>query len=168
MAVIPLLGVSAIGFWQSTHAVESLVREQVEAHAERMARVIAVRLERIESDATLLAQNTETQALLAGDPMARDRAAVRSRFVAYMDDAWQVMRAGYDRIEIRDTSGAQVLVLRDAAESEVVGPGRPPEITRTIVGDTNLHLGAVLLWPRSTDLVPNGVLADGFGGGRPR
>ncbi len=166
VAVIPLLGVSAIGFWQSTHAVESLVREQVEAHAERMARVIAVRLERIESDAMLLAQNTDTQALLAGDPMARDRAAVRSRFSAYMDDAWQVMRAGYDRIEIRDTSGASVMVLRDAGESEAVGTGRPPEITRAIIGDTKQRLGAVLLWPRSTDLVPNGVLADGFGARR--
>ena len=110
LAVIPLVGVGALGYLRSMRAVESLVATQVEQIARRAARQLEDRYALHEANLLLLAGNAETQSLFAarasGDSSAI--AAAHTAAVAYLEDAWRALGAGYEWIELRDGGGRTV------------------------------------------------------------
>lgn len=107
LAVIPLVAVGGFGYLRSMRAVESLVATQVEQIARTAARQVGNRYALHEANLLLLAGNAETQRLYearaSGDSSAI--AAARSTAVAYFEDAWRALGAGYEWIELRDGDG---------------------------------------------------------------
>src|SRR5690242_4008170 len=64
-ALIPLLVIGALGYVESIRALESLVATQTTLIAERIAAEIRDRHERLDANLALLAENVETDRVLA-------------------------------------------------------------------------------------------------------
>jgi len=125
LAVIPLVGVGAYGFLRSKRAVEALVATQTAQIVRAAARQLEDRYAQHEANLLLLARNAETQRLVearrSGDPSAI--AAARSAAIAYLDDAWRALGAGYEWIELRDGDERLLHRMGGGAGTAPAAPG---------------------------------------------
>ena len=117
-ALIPLLVIGALGYVESLRALESLVASQTSLIAERIAAEVRDRRERIDPNVALLAENVETQHMLAahvaGDPAAERAAIAAAR--PYLLEVRAAMGSDAEWIVFRDASGRELLRLTDTMQ----------------------------------------------------
>ncbi|PYP76175.1 MAG: hypothetical protein DMD35_19375 [Gemmatimonadetes bacterium] len=118
-ALIPLLVIGALGYVESLRALESLVASQTSVIAERIAVEVRDRRERVDANIALLAENVETQRMLAahaaGDSAAERTAVEAAR--AYSSEVRAAMGGDAEWIEFRDASGRELLRLADTLQA---------------------------------------------------
>ncbi len=175
LGVLPLLGLGAWSYVQSTRALEDLLATRTLAIARRAAAAVAHRYALSISDLQFLADNAETQRLLAagagsgGGLPDSDRLQVES----FLDDAWETVGLSWRWAELRSSSGELTYRLGTAARGTIFdqegGPvGGPTEllVTRPILDlerGTYVEIGTVRGSLPLQEVLPRSELAAGFG-----
>jgi signal transduction histidine kinase len=161
LAIAPLLALSVFDYVRSANAVRHLLGAQTAAVAQRVARQAADQLALIEGDLSLLAENAETQRLLATG-QGRDEA---SQFVR---SAVTVMQASPLSVTLTGPTGAEILkVAADTLEIIAGFTARPAwPMTLTVSGQNGETLGAMTAMIPLDAIVPRELLDDrvGIGG----
>lgn len=149
-------------------AVRKLIADQTTTLADRAARRTAERLQIINGDLRLIAENDETVRLY--DARSRDGprlAAVRETARVYLENAWRVLGGSYAWISLRDSTGTEFMRLggaggeRDAIAANQAGP---IALLDVLVRDqTGATLGVVVGAIQLASVVPRAVLEPTFG-----
>jgi signal transduction histidine kinase len=127
LAVVPLVGVGAYGFLRSKRAVEALVATQTAQIVRAAASQLQDRYAQHEANLLLLARNAETERLVearrGGDSSVI--AAALASAIAYFDEAWRTLGAGYEWIELRDGDGRVLHRMSGPSGEAPAGLGTP-------------------------------------------
>jgi signal transduction histidine kinase len=161
-ALIPLLVIGALGYVESLRALESLVASQTSLIAERIASDMRDRRERIDANVALLAENAETQRMLAahasGDAAAERAAIATAR--SYLLEVRSAMDGAAEWIVFRDASGHELLRLSDTTQIAARDDGdRIVQVTRPLPSGA----GAVVVGVPIPALLPPELLDARFG-----
>jgi signal transduction histidine kinase len=137
-AIVPLLALSVFDYVQSARAIRRLLEAQTTAVAQRVARQATGRLELIQGDLALLAQNAEIQRFL-GDGQKRDSAA------QFVRTALAVMRPSIAGVSFRDREGREVLRTGSDSLDPVAGivPTATWPVVVTISRDDGTAIGSM-------------------------
>jgi two-component system, NtrC family, nitrogen regulation sensor histidine kinase NtrY len=161
-ALIPILAIGALGYVESLRALESLVASQTSLIAERIAVEVHDRRERIDANVALLAENVETQRMLAAHA-AGDSAADRAATAAarpYLLEVRAAMGGDAEWIEFRDASGRELLRLADTMQAAPRDDGdRIVRVTRPLPSGA----GSVVVGVPIPALLPPELLDARFG-----
>ena len=118
LAVIPLLALSAFEYIRSADAVKRLIADQTSALAQRSARQLADRLQVMNGDLQLIADNAETSRLFDSAEIPEP---ARDRVRAYLNSIWTVVGDNYAWISIRDSADVEIERLGGALSRESDG-----------------------------------------------
>ena len=161
-ALIPLLAIGALGYVESIRALESLVATQTTLIAERIATEVRDRHERLEANLALLAENVETERMLAAHASGSaelERAAITAAR-AYLLEVRAAMGADVEWIVFRDAGGRELLQLTDSLQTPARSrDDRVLQITRSLPG----RAGTVVVGAPLPSLLPPDVLDARFG-----
>lgn len=164
LAVAPLCALGLFNHVQTMRGLEALLARQTRTLAETAGRAIDERLAVQRSDLLMLAENLETRRLLEarrqGDP-ARFEAAL-STADPFLQQLWRQYGPWYRTVEIRDSGGALVYFLGEAAARDEEALGWRPDdlLFRQPVPD---GLGEIVAYTRSEALLPPEALGGAFG-----
>ena len=161
-ALVPLAAIGALGYVESRRALEALVASQTSLIAERVAGEVRDRRERLDANLALLAENAETERVLAahsrGTPAAQ-RAAIDSAR-SYFVDVRAALGSDVEWISIRDAAGREVLGLPDSLDTSTpVQDDRMLQITRAVPSGA----GSVVVGVPLSALLPPEALEARFG-----
>ena len=161
-ALIPLLAIGALGYAQSLRALESLVATQTTLIAERIATEVRDRHERLEANLALLAENVETERILAAHASGSsemERAAIDAAR-PYLLDVRAAMGSDAEWIVFRDAAGRELLQLTDSLQTPLRSEDdRVLRYTRPLPG----RAGTVVVGVPLASLLPPDVLDARFG-----
>jgi signal transduction histidine kinase len=161
-ALIPLLVIGALGYVESIRALESLVATQTTLIAERIASEVRDRHERLEANLALLAENVETERMLAAHASGRpdaERAAIAAART-YLTEVRTAMGADVEWIIFRDARDRDLLRLTDSLETPPRNEDdRVLQITRALPE----RAGTVVVGVALTSLLPPELLDARFG-----
>ncbi len=166
LAVGPLVAIGLLSYIQSRRALESLVATQTGIIATHAAGEIERRYAVLRSDLMLLADNAETQRLLAGQAGGADADLLAAR--DYLTEVWQHLAPAYYAVELRDSTGAVFLGFGDRrVVGALLGDGarEPAVLADHAILDwtTGRRLGTVVARPRLASLLPREALDARFG-----
>lgn len=167
LAVLPLVGIGAIGYVQSMRALRGLIAAQTGTIAERAASELGERYVQRESDLLLLAENAETQRLYraraSGD--AAQWTAALPGADAYLRTAWQQFARSYEWVEFRDARGFVVYRLGEPVTGVAESGARGAlTVAKPIVDSrSGAPLGTLVAVVRRDALIPSAVLENRFG-----
>jgi signal transduction histidine kinase len=161
-ALIPLIAIGALGYIESLRALEALVGSQTTLIAERIAGEVRDRRERLDANLALLAENAETERMLAvhsSGSAAVERTAIASAR-AYLMDVRTAMGSNVEWISIRDAAGTEVLRLPDSVETKAPAQDdRLMQVSRALPSGA----GTVVVGMRLSALLPPEALEARFG-----
>lgn len=133
-AVVPLLAIGIVDYVRSTRAVDTLILGQTAQIADRVAAELADRYATVEANIALVADNEETDSLLA--PSAeRDTLARRRSVEPFFTELWTAIGRDFDWISIRDESGAGS--RREAYRLGATTPDDAPHAGSFVVADSS-------------------------------
>ena len=161
-ALIPLLAIGALGYVESIRALESLVATQTTLIAERIATEVRDRHERLEANLALLAENVETERMLAAHATGSretERAAIDAAR-PYLLEVRAAMGSDAEWIVFRDAAGRELLQLTDSLQTPLRNEDdRVLRFTRPLPG----RAGTVVVGVPLASLLPPDVLDARFG-----
>ena len=163
-AVVPLLAIGIVDYVRSTRAVDTLILGQTALIADRVASELADRYATVEANIALVADNEETDALLArsteSDTLARRRAVQ-----PFFTELWTAIGRDFDWISIRDESGAGS--RREAYRLGATTPDDAPRAGSFVVTDSSAAASSrprsVVAAVKLSSLLPAEALASRFG-----
>jgi signal transduction histidine kinase len=161
-ALIPLVVIGALGYVESIRALESLVATQTTLTAERIASEVRDRRERLEANLALLAENVETERMLAahasGPPDAERAAIAAAR--PYLREVRTAMGPDVEWMVFRDAGGRDLLRLTDSLETP---PRNEDDRVLQIARALPARGGTVVVGVALTSLLPPDLLDARFG-----
>ena len=161
-ALIPLLVIGALGYVESLRALESLVATQTTLIAERIVTEVRDRHERLEANLALLAENSETERVLAAHASGsaeQERVAVAAAR-PYLLDVRAAMGSDVEWIVFRDADGRELLQLTDSLQTPLRNDDdRVLRFARSLPG----RAGTVVVGVPLPSLLPPEVLDARFG-----
>ena len=161
-ALVPLAALGALGYVESRRALEAVVASQTSLIAERVAGEVRDRRERLDANLALLAENAETERILAahsrGDAAAQ-RAAIDSAR-GYLADVRTALGSDVEWISIRDAAGRELLGLPDSLDTSAPAQDdRTLLITRAVPNGA----GSIVVGVPLSALLPPEALEARFG-----
>jgi signal transduction histidine kinase len=164
LAVVPLVGVGAIGYIRSLSGVRAQIEAQTRLIVGRSASDIKRRATTVESQLRLLAENAETERLLEAIATGGDSTAASGAASVFFRDAWSRISDRYESIELRDAREDVLIRLsQDAAESRGDGRFEGGLVFRVDAPNTNGVAGSVVARVRQDALLMPDVLDARFG-----
>lgn len=163
-AVVPLLAIGVVDYVRSTRAVDTLVLGQTALIADRVAAELADRYATVQANIALVADNEETDALLA--PAAeRDTLARRRAVQPFFAELWTAIGRDFDWISIRDERGAGS--PHEAYRLGAATPDDAPNAGSFVVTDStaaeSIRPRSVVAAVKLSSLLPTEALASRFG-----
>lgn len=161
-ALIPLLAIGALGYVESLRALESLVATQTTLIAERIATEVRDRHERLEANLALLAENVETERMLAAHASgsAETKRAAIAVARPYLLDVRTAIGSDVRWIVFRDADGRELLQLTDSLHTPLGSDDDGVlQFTRSVPG----RAGTVVVGVPLPSLLPPEVTDARFG-----
>lgn len=158
LAIVPLVALSVLEYARSARAVRKLLEVQTSAVAGRVALKARERLDLIQGDLALLAQNAETQRLLATGQGREDAAG-------FVRAALAVVQPSIATVVFRDRNGQDALrVTSDSIES-IAGltPRTVWPLTLPISNDDGATIGSMTAMVPVDAIVSPNLLGDRVG-----
>jgi signal transduction histidine kinase len=167
LALAPLVALGVFDYLRSKSAVRHLIGDQTSIIANRTAEQLSQKFEIIDGDLRLLAGNTEAMRLLA--EVRKEEGASRAQATdsarAYLNDAWRVLGANYDWVELRDAKG-NALLHSGRRPSELDGVTNDFVVPVTVtVSDQTGPLGSLIGAVRVDAIVSPSMVETRFGRG---
>jgi two-component system, NtrC family, nitrogen regulation sensor histidine kinase NtrY len=161
-ALVPLVVIGALGYVETIRALEALVGSQTMLIAERIAGDVRDRRERLDANLALLAENVETERVLAAHATGSadaERAAVATAR-PYLLEVRAAMGDEVEWIIFRDAAGRELLRIPDTLEGrQSAQDDRVLQVIRSLPS----HTGTVVVGVPVTALLPGEVLEARFG-----
>jgi signal transduction histidine kinase len=163
LAVVPMVGVGTIGYVRSMSGVRAQIEAQTRLIVGRSASDIKRRATAVESQLRLLAENAETERLLASIATGGDSAATRAAGV-FFGEAWSRIGDWYESIELRNARGDVLIRLSQGdVESRIDGRFDGGLVFRLDAPNTNGAAGSVVARVRQAALLMPDLLDARFG-----
>lgn len=161
---MPLLAIGVVDYVRSTRAVDTLILGQTGLIADRVASELADRYATVQANIALVADNEETDALLA--PSAeRDTLARRRAVEPFFAELWTSIGRDFDWISIRDESATGP--RREAYRLGAATSDGSPDAGSFVVTDSSAGESprprSVVAAVKLSSLLPAEALASRFG-----
>src|SRR5687767_9666565 len=115
LGVVPLVGMGVLGYVQSARAVETQIEAQTRLIAERAATEIRRRVEAIDAELLLVADNAESQRLLKAENVAAAPDAI-SAARQFIDPLWTEFSRRYASLDLQNARGTSLLQWSESSD----------------------------------------------------